>query len=193
MGNGEILTAVAIVAAIVLMVAFTWLVVELVMMVRKTRKTVDTMQKQLEPTLANVQEITEQVKPLIEKVDPLLTKADPLMDRVTLTVDAANLEIMRLDKILEDVGEIADTATSAVNAMDTVASTPLHMLTSASSKLRDAFKPKAASDESVALGEAKSSATAAEPAVRPEGEKDAADAKPASNAAERGGYVTISQ
>ena len=28
-------------------------------------------------------------------------KVDPLVDRVSLTVDAANLEIMRLDRILE--------------------------------------------------------------------------------------------
>lgn len=185
------LTTVAIVVAIILMIAFIWLAIETVMMLRKTRNTVDAMQKQLEPTLANVQEITEQVKPLIQKVDPLLAKADPLMDRVTLTVDAANLEIMRLDKILEDVGEITDTATSAVNAMDVVASTPLTMLTSASSKLRDAFKPKAASDESVALGVAKSVATAG----RVESAEEAPEAGDSNQAApsDREGYVTISQ
>ena len=30
------------------------------------------------------------------------------MERVSLTVDAANLEIMRVDQILEDVNEITD-------------------------------------------------------------------------------------
>lgn len=153
MGTSEVLHIVLIVAGIVALAALIWLLVELVMTVRKARDTVDAVQKQLEPTLANVEELTEGCKPIISKVDPL-------MDRATLTIDAVNLEIMRVDKILEDAGDITSKATSAVNAVDAVANTPLSLINTASTRLRDAFKPKAASDESAALGEAKAAEAA---------------------------------
>ena len=89
--------------------ALIWLVIELVMTVRRTRKTVEEVQKQVEPTLASVERITASLEPVAAKVDPLV-------ERVSLTVDAANLEIMRVDQILEDVNEITDSVSSAVDA-----------------------------------------------------------------------------
>ena len=123
-----------------------WFVIELVMTVRKTRETVTSVQKQLEPTLEHVEKITASLEPVCDKIDPLV-------DRVSLTVDAANLEVMRLDQILEDVGEITSSASSAVNAVDTVANAPLELVNSVTKKVRRKFTPKKASDESVALGQ----------------------------------------
>ena len=87
-----ILTVVFICVGIALIV----FLIELVRTVRSARTTIDNVQKQLEPTLAHVEQITNEIKPAIAKVDPL-------MDRVSLTIDAANLEMMRVDQILEDV------------------------------------------------------------------------------------------
>ena len=80
---------------------------------------------------------------------------------MSLTVDAANLEIMRLDQILEDVGEITDSASNAVGAVETVTNAPMEIMNNVTSKVRDKLKTKRASDESVALGEAKAKAQAA--------------------------------
>ena len=80
---------------------------------------------------------------------------DPLVERVSLTVDAANLEIMRVDQILEDVGEITESVSSAVDAVDAAANAPLELVNSVTTKVRNAFKPRRASDESVALGQEK--------------------------------------
>jgi len=60
---------------------------------------------------------------------------------------------MRLDQILEDVGEITSSASSAVNAVDTVANAPLELVNSVTKKVRRKFTPKKASDESIALGQ----------------------------------------
>ena len=128
--------------------ALIWLVVELVMTVRRTRKTVEEVQKQVEPTLASVERITASLEPVAAKVDPLV-------ERVSLTVDAANLEIMRVDQILEDVNEITDSVSSAVDAVDTVTSAPMELVNNVTNRMRSAFKPKRASDESVALGREK--------------------------------------
>ena len=80
-----ILTVVFICVGIALIV----FLIELVRTVRSARTTIDNVQKQLEPTLAHVEQITNEIKPAIAKVDPL-------MDRVSLTIDAANLEIRSL-------------------------------------------------------------------------------------------------
>lgn len=131
-----ILTVVFICVGIALIV----FLIELVRTVRSARTTIDNVQKQLEPTLAHVEQITNEIKPAIAKVDPL-------MDRVSLTIDAANLEMMRVDQILEDVTAITDTASNAVEAVDNVANAPLELMNNVSSKVRKVLKPKAASDE----------------------------------------------
>ncbi|TJW12286.1 DUF948 domain-containing protein [Parvibacter caecicola] len=138
-------------------IALIWFVVELAMLVRKARGTVTNVEKDLLPTLANVNKISESVVPVTAKVDPL-------MDRVALTVDAANLEIMRVDQILEDVGQITGSVSKTMDAVDTVTSAPVELVNSVTNKMRSRFKPRYASDESVKLGqtEAKKSTTVAD-------------------------------
>ena len=128
--------------------ALIWFVIELVMTVRKARNTVTDVQKQLEPTLDSVQKITARIEPVTKKVDPLV-------DRVNLTVDAANLEIMRVDQILEDVTQVTNQLSKAANTVDTVTSAPVDLVNSMAKKVRNRFKSKGASDESVRLGQAK--------------------------------------
>lgn len=79
---------------------------------------------------------------------------------MSLTVDAANLEIMRVDQILEDVNEITDSVASAVEAVDTVTNAPVELVNNVTSRVRNAFKSRRASDESVALGQAKAERSA---------------------------------
>lgn len=138
--SGVILPIVFIVVGI----ALVWALVELVMVLRRTRATVETMEAEITPILKDVREITESVKPAADKVDPLV-------ERVSLAVDAANLEIMRLDGILENVNDITETAASAASAVDTVANTPLRLVNTATEKLRDAFSGRKVSDESASL------------------------------------------
>lgn len=131
---------------IILGIALIWMLVELVLTVRKARSTIDDVHGQVKASLENVEEITASLKPVAAKIDPLV-------ERLSLTVDAANLEIMRLDRILEDVGEVTDGMSNAVTAIDAVTSAPREVVASVSSRVRDAFKPRRASDESIALGE----------------------------------------
>ena len=148
MDFGEVMGVVLPIVYVVLGVALVWFVIELVITVRKTRTTVDKMKEQLDPTLESVQRITKSLEPAMDKVDPLV-------DRVSLTVDAANLEIMRLDQILEDVSDITDSASNAVGAVEAATNAPMEIMNNVTSKVREKLKSKHASDESVALGEAK--------------------------------------
>lgn len=159
-----------VIAGIVLI----WLIVELVITVRRARQTVEDIKKQIEPTLEHVESITASLEPATKKIDPLV-------DRVSLTVDAANLEIMRLDQILEDVGEVTDTVSSTVSTVDAIASAPMDLVNNVTSKVRGAFRSRGASEESIALGEEKAEAAKAER----EAEKDADQSEKKLRAVER--------
>ncbi len=128
-------------------IALIWALVELILFIRRTSKTVTNVEEQVQPILADAKAMTEDLKPAIEKIDPLL-------DRASLAVDAANLEIMRIDGILEDISAITDTAARAVEVADTAAQAPMRLVTEVSNKLRQTFGSKDASQQSAALGAA---------------------------------------
>lgn len=127
-------------------VALIVFVVELIRTVKTVRTTVSDVKGQIDPTLDNVQVITDGIKPVVAKVDPL-------MDRVQLTVDTVNLEMMRVDGILENVSEITQTASSATAAVDNIANAPLKAVNSMVSKVRTALGEKDASEESEQLAQ----------------------------------------
>lgn len=148
MDFSEVLNIALPVVYVVAGMALIWLFIELVMTLRKTRKTVDSLQKQIEPALKSAQRITASLEPVVEK-------ADSLVDRVALTVDAANLELMRVDQILENTADITKTVSSAVDTVDNIASAPMDLLTSVTERVRSLFSPRRASDESISLGQKK--------------------------------------
>lgn len=112
-----------------------WLVVEGALTVRRLRGTIANLEDRIEPTLANVENITESLQPAAEKIDPL-------MDRVQLTVDSVNLELMQVDKILGDASQITGTASGAVKKVSDAAGAPSRAVNGAASKLRSVFGKK---------------------------------------------------
>ena len=182
---GEILRYVLLTVGALALIALVVVLIELARTLKAARITVVDLKKQIDPTLEHVNNITA-------ALEPTLAKVDPLVDRVSLTVDAANLEIMRLDTIMSDLGDISGSLNSAVEAVDTIANAPLNLVSKASSKIGGVLGgSKAASDDSVALGAAKKATPAPaleEPAVPPE-EKIAQVAKIARTVKE--GYTTI--
>ena len=133
-------TVVIPILVIALLAVGIWAVIELVLVLRRARKTVDTANElvteaktSLEPTLARID-------PIVEQVQPAAARLDPLVERAQLTVDAANLEIMRLDQILEDVSKVTEVAGKAAQSVDTVTSAPAELVTGAVEKLRGAAK-----------------------------------------------------
>lgn len=101
-----------------LVAAGLWAVVEVAMTLRKSRET-------------------------LRKADAFIEKADPLVERATLTLDAMNLEMMRVDGILEDVSKVTDTASDAAAAINTVANAPMKAVTGIVDALRFGAKDRA--------------------------------------------------
>ncbi len=154
MDIGSILGIVLPIVYIVVGVVLVWFVIELALTIRRTRSTVDSVHEQIGPTIEHVNEIAK-------GIEPVVAKADPLMDRVALTVDAANLEIMRVDQILEDVSQMTGTVTKTLDTVDSVTSLPLDAVNSLTTKVRSIFKKPQASEQSQRLGEERAAENAA--------------------------------
>ena len=141
----EVIDFILPIVYIVVGAALIWFIVELVITIRKVRGKAMTTIDELDPTIKNIEAMVSDIQPTIKKVDPLV-------DRVTLTVDSVNLELMRVDEILEDVSQMTGTVSKTLTAVDNVTSAPVDIVTSVTKKVRNKFRPKYASDESVAAG-----------------------------------------
>lgn len=132
-------------------------------------------------TMKNVNVITQEAE---EKVTPALKRIDPLVDRVELTVDTLNLELLRVDGILEDVESVTDVAGKTADTVSTITTAPTDAVASVVDRVRGALTSRRKNREKegrfvypIGAGEAvvggKHSATAtsvAKGAARPEEE-----------------------
>lgn len=129
-------------------VVLIWLIIEVAITMRSTRKTFSDMKKQVDKVVVDIDEITTDIKPVIKKVDPL-------MDRASVTLDAINLEVMRLDGILGDVSAITEKGAKAANSIDDITSAPMELVSSVADKVKRRFGPKKASKASLEIAEGK--------------------------------------
>ena len=121
---------------------------------------------------------------LTDSLKPTVAKLDPLMDRITLTVDSVNLELMRVDTILENVSDISDSASSASDAVDSITHAPLKVVNSVTDRVKGKFGGKNASDESAMLAEQRVAVAQALEDYKAAEEKDAKKAAKAAKIAE---------
>lgn len=90
-------------------------------------------------TMKNVNVITQEAE---EKVTPALKRVDPLVDRVELTVDTLNLELLRVDAILEDVESVTDVAGKTAETVNTITTAPTEAVTSVVDRVRGALSSR---------------------------------------------------
>ena len=134
------------------------------------------MRGMVEDTNANVAPLMGRVNDMVADAAPAAKRIDPMLERVNLTVDAANLELMRVDGILENVDAITGHVANAASAVDDVATTPSRMVNNVVEAVRGAVGAKKASDESVGFAaEAAAASEACAPTVDREGPKAAKD------------------
>ena len=129
-------------------VSLIWLIIELILMIRRSREAIKEAKKSLDVAVTDMNQITTELMPALKKVDPL-------MDRVSLSVDAINLEILRVDEIIADLKVMSSAASNATKSIDTITSAPVDFVAGVTKKIRRRFGPKAASSESLKIGEMK--------------------------------------
>lgn len=125
-----------------------WFVVELIITVRKSRVVVDDLQKSIDSAVSTINTVSAELEPALKKVDPL-------MDRVGLSVDALNLELLRIDEVMDDVKTMSSSAASATKSINSVASAPADLVNNVANKVRHRFGSKSASKTTLKIEEKK--------------------------------------
>lgn len=90
-------------------------------------------------TMKSVQNIAADAE---KEVAPALTKVNPMVDKAELMLDTVNLEMLRVDAILEDVEQITDVAGKAATTVDAVTSAPAEAVTSIFDRIRGSLGTK---------------------------------------------------
>lgn len=70
-------------------------------------------------------------------IKDMQTKLNPLMDRGTLTIDAVNLEIMRVDQLMEDLSGVTANLQKTTGQVDNVVSAPANLVGNLAGKIRN--------------------------------------------------------
>lgn len=130
-----------IIAGVIALIAMAYLFVQSARMIKDMQTKVNPLLDEAHDAMVRINPVIDDVKELTESAKPLLGKVDPLMDRITLSIDAVNLEIMRVDQILEDVNTITGNITRATDSLDTLSSLPLDLVTNITSRLKSKIAP----------------------------------------------------
>lgn len=108
------------IALIVLAAAGVWAVVELALVLRRTRGVVDSLDK----TVEQVNSTIEEARPVVAKLDgvvdelqPAVAQIEPLLKQATVAVEALSAGLVEVNGVLRDVSAVSGAASSASNAV----------------------------------------------------------------------------
>lgn len=112
------------IALIVLIVAGVWAVVELALVFRRTRGTVDTLDKtmgKLNDTIDDVRPVINKLDETVENLQPAIQQVEPLLQRSTIAVEALSADLIEVNGVLRDVSQITGGVSTASGAMSNIA------------------------------------------------------------------------
>ncbi len=122
------------IALIVLAAAGVWAVVELALVLRRTRGVVDSLDKTVEqvnstieearPVVAKLDGVVDelqpavaQIEPLVDELQPAVAQIEPLLKQATVAVEALSADLVEVNGVLRDVSAVSGAASSASNAV----------------------------------------------------------------------------
>ncbi len=112
------------IALIVLIVAGVWAVVELALVLRRTRGTVDTLDKtvgKLNDTIDDVRPVINKLDETVENLQPAIQQIEPLLQRSSIAVEALSADLIEVNGVLRDVSQITGGVSTASGAMSNIA------------------------------------------------------------------------
>ena len=129
---------------IVLVIAGIWAVVELALVLRRTRSTVDSLDTTLEglnETLADTKPVIEKLDTVLDDIQPALGQVEPLLKQGSIAIEALSADLIEVNGVLRDVSEVTGSMSSASDAVSGIA-------TAATEKVQKLFgKHRAAASE----------------------------------------------
>lgn len=92
--------------------------------------------KILKKTETTMDEVNGLVEKSNKELQPVLERIDPMMEKATLSIDTLNLELLRVDAILEDVESLTNAADQTVTSVEKVAAMPTDAVAGIAERVR---------------------------------------------------------
>ncbi|MDO4437071.1 MAG: hypothetical protein Q4B77_03895 [Coriobacteriaceae bacterium] len=108
------------VVLIVLAVAGVWAVVELALMLRRTRGVVDSLDKTVEQVTSTIEEarpVVAKLDGVVDELQPAVAQIEPLLKQATVAVEALSADLVEVNGVLRDVSAVSGAASTASNAV----------------------------------------------------------------------------
>lgn len=112
------------IALIVLVVAGVWAVVEVALILRRTRETIASLDKTVEGINATIEDVRPVITRLDETIDslqPALDQLEPLLHNSSIAVEALSADLLEVNAVLRDVSQISDNVSNASGAVSNIA------------------------------------------------------------------------
>ncbi len=140
------------IALIVLALAGIWALIELALVLRRARSTVDSLDKtvnDLNNTLAEAQPIVAKLDGAIDELQPALVQVEPLVTSANDAVAALTSTIVEVEGVVRDVSAVSGAAASAGDAVSALSDSA----SSAVSKLIDKVTGASDKQERILVGD----------------------------------------
>ena len=109
---------------IVLALAGVWALIELALVLRRSRATLDALDK----TVTEVNGALEEARPVVAKLDgvvdelqPAISQVEPLLKQANVAVEALSADLIEVNGVLRDVSQVTGTASAASGAVSGIA------------------------------------------------------------------------
>lgn len=98
--------------------------------------------KILKKTETTMDEVNGLVAKSNQELQPVLERVDPMMEKATLTVDTLNLELLRVDAILEDIESLTNAADKTVTTVEKVTAAPTDAVVGIAERVRGSINAR---------------------------------------------------
>ncbi|WP_307740177.1 hypothetical protein [uncultured Parolsenella sp.] len=125
------------IALVVLVIVGVWAVVELALVLRRTRRSVETLTDAVSDTIGEVRPVIAKLDGAVDELAPASREVEPMLKKASTTIDLVNVDLVRLEGILSDVNAVTDTGARVSGAVTGAAESVASGVASAVGKVAD--------------------------------------------------------
>lgn len=109
---------------IIVGLAGAWALIELALVLRRARGTVDTLDKtvtELNGTLEEARPVVAKLDGVVDELQPAISQVEPLLKQANVAVEALSADLLEINGVLRDVSQVTGTASAASGAVTGIA------------------------------------------------------------------------
>ena len=125
------------IALVVLVIVGVWAVVELALVLRRARRSVETLTDAVSDTIGEVRPVIAKLDGAVDELAPASREVEPMLKKASTTIDLVNVDLVRLEGILSDVNAVTDTGARVSGAVTGAAESVASGVASAVGKVAD--------------------------------------------------------